>query len=205
MVSQIENHDAVVEAAIRESRQAVAKAKVRLTRVRSDGEQLQKKIIGLRAQQMQWTARARRIAGEDEEGALECLRRRKACLAQITQLEHAAGKHTQLEFRLTQDIGIAESKLSAMTQQRNLMRTRQSTAEALSTLSGMDDSLATDVASAFERWEVRVTESELETGATDVLTAVDALEHGFIEAEDRVALKAELQSLLAKEERCDDN
>ena len=83
MVSQIENHDAVVEAAIRESRQAAAKARVRLSRVRGDGEKLQKRIAELRASQTQWTERARSVAADDRDRALECMRCRNECLAQI--------------------------------------------------------------------------------------------------------------------------
>lgn len=201
MVSQIENHDAVVEVAIKESRQATAKAKVRLARVQRDGGVLRSKISQLRNDEKMWASRARDIAIKDEERALQCLRRRKACRQQLEQLVQALNQHEALEQRLAKDIGAAERKLAEMSQQRNLMRTRQSAAEALNSIGDMDETVALDVADAFERWEIKVTEAELEVGTTD---SVDVLEREFLETEDKQALQAELQQLLAQEETDND-
>jgi phage shock protein A len=202
MVSQIENHDAVVEVAIRESRQATAKAKVRLTRVRRDGEQLREKIAQLNKEEKLWTNRAREVAQQDEDKALECLRRRKLCQQQLAQLDKAILRHEELEQRLVQDIKAAEHKLAEMNQQRNLMRTRQSAAEALNSISGMDESVALDVADAFERWEVKVTEAELEVGAGGAMDdSYDLLERKFLDGEEKAGLQAELQQLLAEKEQ----
>lgn len=197
MVSEIENHDAVVEVAIKESRQATAKAKVRLARVQRDGDLLRNKIAQLRKDETLWTTRAREVAKQDQERALECVRRRKICQKQLEQYEQALQKHEALEQRLAQDIHAAERKLADMNQQRNLMRTRQSAAEALNSISGVDESVALDVADAFERWEVKVTESEMEVGTLD---SVDMLEREFMQAEDKHTLQAELEQLLAEKE-----
>jgi phage shock protein A len=201
MVSQIENHDAVVEVAIKESRQATAKAKVRLARVQRDGELLRNKINQLQNDEMLWTNRAREIAHKNEDKALECVRRRKLCQKQLEQYTQALKKHEALEQRLAQDIHAAERKLAEMNQQRNLMRTRQSAAQALNSISGVDETVALDVAEAFERWEVKVTESELEVGTVD---SMDLLEREFLEAEDKQTLQAELEQLLAEKEVSDD-
>jgi phage shock protein A len=201
MVGQIENHDAVVEVAIKESRQATAKAKVRLARVQRDGELLRSKINQLQNDETLWTNRAKEIAQKDEEKALECVRRRKLCQKQLEQYSQALKKHEALEQRLAQDIHAAERKLGEMNQQRNLMRTRQSAAQALNSISGVDESVALDVAEAFERWEIKVTESELEVGTVD---SMDLLEREFLENEDKHALQAELQQLLAEKEVSDD-
>lgn len=197
MVSQIENHDAVVEVAIKESRQATARAKVRLARVQRDGELLRNKITQLRKDETLWTNRAREIASKDEERALECVRRRKLCQQQLEQYGQALKKHEAMEQRLGQDIHAAERKLADMNQQRNLMRTRQSATEALNAISGMDESVALDVAEAFERWEIKVTESELEVGTVD---SMDLVEREFLDTEDKHALQAELRQLLAEKE-----
>jgi len=194
MVSQIENHDAVVDVAIKESRHATAKAKVRLARVRHDGEQLRRKITELRTAERQWTHRARDLAQEDESRAIDCLRRRKVCEQQLLQFEGALKQHDALEARLSQDIGSAEQKLGKMSQQQNLMRTRQSAAQALNAISNLDESVALDVTDAFERWEVKVTESELEVGTVD---SVDMLEREFMDVEEKDALHSELKALMA--------
>jgi phage shock protein A len=201
MVSQVENHDAVVEVAIKESRQATAKAKVRLARVQRDGELLRNKISQLQNDATLWTNRAREMAHKDEDKALECVRRRKLCQKQLEQYTQALKKHEALEQRLAQDINAAERKLAEMNQQRNLMRTRQSAAQALNSISGVDETVALDVAEAFERWEVKVTESELEVGTVD---SMDLLEQEFLKAEDKQTLQAELEQLLAEKAVSDD-
>ena len=43
-VSEIENHDAIIEAAIRDQQRALAKAKVRLNRLRAEGRKLEKRL-----------------------------------------------------------------------------------------------------------------------------------------------------------------
>ena len=175
MVSHIENHDAVVEVAIKESRQATARAKVRLARVQRDGELLRSKISQLQSDEALWTNRARDVAHKDQDRALECVRRRKLCQKQLEQYQQAFIKHEALEQKLAQDIHAAERKLTEMSQQRNLMRTRQSAAEALNSICGVDESVALDVAEAFERWEVKVTESELEVGSVDSVDLGDGV------------------------------
>jgi len=198
MVSQIENHDAVIEAAMGDARQAAARAKVRLARVRRDGAGLKHKIATLEQAEQQWTQRAKACAGEDEERALACLQRRRESQQQIATLRSALREHDALEERLDRDICTAEKRLAEMSQQRNLMRTRQSAAEALRSLSSLDADVALDVSDAFERWEVKVTEAELSVGTGELS---DPVEREFVAAEDKASLRAELQSLLSDEER----
>ena len=133
--------------------------------------------------------------------ALECLRRRKLCQQQLTQLEKALAQHEALEQKLSQDINAAERKLADMNQQRNLMRTRQSAAEALSSISGVDETVALDVADAFERWEVKVTEAEMGVSSGySIADSYDVLEREFLDAEGKAGLQAELKQLLAEKE-----
>ena len=162
-----------------------------------DGELLRSKISQLQSDEALWTNRARDVAHKDQDRALECVRRRKLCQKQLEQYQQAFIKHEALEQKLAQDIHAAERKLTEMSQQRNLMRTRQSAAEALNSICGVDESVALDVAEAFERWEVKVTESELEVGSVD---SVDLLEREFLQTEDKKALQAELEELLAEKE-----
>lgn len=199
-VGQIENHDAIIEAAIREARQATAKAKVRLTRLHGDGERLKMKIAKLREDEIKWTERARHSAKEDERAALECLRRRRECQRRTAQLEQSWENHQQLEARLLRDVRAAEERVANMTQKRHLMRTRQSAAEALNSISCVDHRIGSDISEAFERWEVQITEAEYGAGTAET---IDSLEHRFIDAEDNDALRTELDELLVQEEKPD--
>jgi phage shock protein A len=196
-VSQIENHDAVIDASIRDARRAAAQAKVRLARVRNDGQRLHAKLKALREAQTSWTDRARGCAENDEDTALECLCRRRDCQRQAADLESTLERHGELERRLAIEVQDLESRVSEISQQRNLMRTRQSAAEALRSINAVDSSKSIDIDDTFERWEIQITEAELATGQAD---PSDTLERQFLKAEDREALRAELRAITCEQE-----
>lgn len=191
-VGNIENHDAIVQAAAGDSRRSLAKARVRLGSVRRDGERLVQRISSLETAEADWTERARSHADE-EPVALECLRRRNLCRRELEQLNASLGQHKELELRLAKDIRLAEGRLQSLVQQRNLMRTRQSTAEALGSLAEADPCRRVDLEDTFERWEERVTEAEMSTG---LYSEVDPFDARFVAAEEQQALRAELNALI---------
>ncbi len=196
-VSQIENHDAVIDASIRDARRAAAQAKVRLARVRNDGQRLHAKLKALRETEASWIERARASAENDEDTALECLRRRRECQRQAAELESTLERHGELERRLATETQDLENRVSEISQQRNLMRTRQSTAEALRSINAIDSSATIDIDDTFERWEIQITDAELAAGQAD---ASDTLERQFLKVEDRNALRAELRAITGEQE-----
>ena len=129
-VSTMENHDALVEAAINEVRQAIGQARVRLNRVQSDSERLRARIVALRGTAEQWAARAVQ-AGVSEDTALECLRRRRDCGIQIAQSEDLLRQQQALSERLHENLSRMESRLRELQRQRDGLRTREAAAEVL--------------------------------------------------------------------------
>ena len=99
-VSRVENHDAVINAALRDTQQAAARSRVRLERVRKDGHNLRTRKGNLETAVTRWTERAKAVGTEDEAKALECLRRKKECEAQLCNLEVSIEKHDELEARI---------------------------------------------------------------------------------------------------------
>jgi len=194
VISQVENHDALVQSAIREVQEAAARAKVQLGRVRHDGQLMRRRIIELREQEELWQSRAKESA--EESKALECLKRRKRILTQMTALEEREREHATVERQLIADLGCVEERLRNLKEQRNLMRTRQSRAEALSAASGADSVALGEIDEIFERWETKVSEYEIR-GSCDVRTS-DALEEEFLTSEEESDLRAELASLRAR-------
>ena len=194
LISQVENHDALVSSAIREMQEAGTRAKVQLSRVKRDGEKLRKRLAELHLSEEQWKERALKCAPLDETRALECLRRQKRIQREIAGLEEQSREHTRIERQLNDDMKIVEDKLTKLTQQRNLMRTRQSRAEALRIVRDDDSSLLYDIDDIFERWESKVTLYECEGGCGH--EGGDALEEDFSSQEEEQELKKELQLLL---------
>ena len=82
-ISRIENHDSVIEVALEETRDAAARLKVQTARVRGETTRLRREIERQEQDEVRWTERAKRVAKEDEERALTCLKRRDECRAQI--------------------------------------------------------------------------------------------------------------------------
>jgi len=190
LVTELENHDAVVEAGIRDTRKAYARARVRHARMAQEGERMGHKLAALAGDAEAWRERA--IACADEERALECLRRSKLAAAQAQSLKQTLNRHRETEQRLKQEIRAVRERIEDLEHKRHLMRSRESTAEAASRIARMEDGSTLDLEETFERWEIKVTEAELDAGT---LAEDDPWQAGFVAAEERAGLEAELAAL----------
>lgn len=196
-VSKVENHDAIINSALRDTQQAAARSRVRLARVRKDGESLRTRRGELQLAVTRWTDRAKKIAAEDEAKALECLRRRKDCELQLRNLEDSIEKHDELESRISEQVKKIETRVGEVAQQRNMMRSRQSVAEAMRTINNIEGVSYGEIEDTFDRWEINLGESEILMGA---VTTSDPLDSAFLAEEDTAELRAELDELLQTDE-----
>ncbi len=196
-VSRIENHDAIINAALKDTRRAAARSRVRLERVRRDGNALKTRYRELETAAARWADRARSIAGDDETRALECLRRRRECLAQLENLKESIARHDELEQRIGEQVQSIEERIKEVTEQRNMMRSRQSVAEAMHAMNSVQGDSAIDIEDTFDRWEINLGETEILFGTTHTS---DPLDTAFLEEEDKAELRAELEELLEHDE-----
>lgn len=192
-VSRVENHDAIIEAALKDTRQAAARSRVRLERVRKDGSSLRTRQANLRQAVGRWTDRARNVAEHDEAKALECLRRRRDCEKQLESLADAIARHEELETRIAAQVEKIEARVGEVMQQRNMMRSRQSVADAMRTINSVEGISYGEIEDTFDRWEINLGETEILTGAA---VNADPLESAFLAEEDTTELRAELAALL---------
>lgn len=191
VIGQIENHEAVVEEMIRDVQRTSARARVQLRRVQRDGNELRHQLSASRAAELEWRDRARKLNDENKERALECLRRSKQAAKTATQLELRVQEHERAEKLLQGDVKTVESQLSALRGRRNIMRTRQSQAEAISICAPPDDTLHS-LENVFDRWDSRITEMESVIGRLDT---IDEFEETFVSEEEEAALLSELHEL----------
>lgn len=196
-VSKVENHDAIINSALRDTQQAAARSRVRLERVRKDGNSLKSRRKELQLAVSRWTDRAKSIAANDESKALECLRRRKDCEAQLHNLRDSIEKHDELEARISNQVKKIESRIGEVAQQRNMMRSRQSVAEAMNTINNIEGVSYGEIEDTFDRWEINLGESEILMGAGRM---TDPLDTAFLAEEDTAELRAELSVLLEIQE-----
>lgn len=191
IVAQVENHEALVSEALRDLQGATARAKVQLRRVHEDGARLRSRLAEAREATATWRERARR--SEDEKQAIECLRRSKHAARAAEQLTERLAEHERVQGQLARDVEGLESRLRTLKDKRNVMRTRQSRAEALGVVRGTDVQLSTELEDVFDRWETRVTEAEFAGGVS--VDGPDDFEEQFIDEEEAAALRAELEEL----------
>jgi len=196
-VSKVENHDAVINSALRDTQQAAARSRVRLERVRKDGQSLKMRQETLIVAVSRWGERAKSVAAKDEAKALECLRRRKDCETQLHSLRDSIEKHDELESRIAEQVKKIEARIGEVAQQRNMMRSRQSVAEAMRTINNIEGVSYGEVEDTFDRWEINLGETEIMMGAA---TTTDPLDTAFLTEEDTAELRAELTDLLKSEE-----
>jgi len=160
-LSSIENHESVVDAALQESRQAVARAKVRLARLEKDSTQQRNQVTELATQIELWNERARSVAENDRDKALACIQRRKLCEQELEVAKVQMQEHDKIIRRARDSISDSSNRVQTLQSQRNQMRTREAAAHAGKIVHKLDGKVGDDVEAAIERWEVSVGQSEL--------------------------------------------
>ena len=194
-ITRVENHDAIIQAAIKRTQSNAATARVRMARVKKDGDALRNKRESLNQAVEDWTRRAREVAEDDKTTALECVRRLRLVKAQLAQVTQSLGQHSELEKQVERTLHDLHDRLAEMNQQRNMLRSRESVADALRVINELDGVGNHDIEDTFERWEVMITEVEFDG---TLPAQVDDLEKRFIHEEDRAELEADLQLLLSQ-------
>lgn len=192
MVSKVENQEALADSAIADIQRATARAKAQLARVRQDGVRIRHLLAEAQEAAQRWRVRACDCGTANEGKALECLRRGRQATARAVELTDRLATHEGTEEKLVADIRGAESRLGQLKEKRNLMRTRQSRAEALGQVGRLTAADRGGIDDIFERWETRITEAELQTACE---RDTDALEGEFITDEEEADLRAELVEL----------
>lgn len=191
-VSQLENHEAVVHAALKDTRAMAAKAKVRLARVKQDGDKLNSKLTKLQRMETVWAERAVSVPASDEKKALECVKRRNYCLAEIETTTKAITEHKKQEQNLRETVSSIEARIGEIENAKNLLRTRQTTAEAQRAVVKLESSSSLAVDDVLERWEMSILQTEYDGS---INSQIDDLDMEFEELETAEELKAQLEVL----------
>lgn len=196
VVGDLENHEAVVQAALSEMRKKVAEARVRLNHVQREAQRLGDAVEEHELNAARWRQRALETADVEERKALECVRRARHCDQQAARARDAQGQYEQSADKLARDIDPSEQRLEAIKQKLALMRARQSAGSALSATGEVQSDAVRFLDDTLERWEVRISELEMTADRSD---DTDALEREFVDREQEQALREELAALRERE------
>lgn len=192
-VGQLENHDAIVDASIKQTRQAVAKTQARLATLRQQQNAYESQLQLSIEQIKVWENRAQSLATDNESKALQCLTRRNQNEAESNRLRQSIQQQDGLINGVSANLSTLKTKLDEMTQRHNLMRSRQAVADVSKVASKSNNSEQLD--ETFERWESVVLETEL---AVSDACCSDPLEAQFAQQEDKAKLLDQLSALKDK-------
>ena len=193
VVTRVENHDAIIDASLKECRQAAARAKVQLKRVQKDTAQLTDKQQRTRKDIELWQQRAIEAATKDEAKALQCLKRKQQLESVIDQLAASRAQQQDAERSISENLKQIEHRITQVSQQRNAFKSRQAASEATKVLAQFDSDRTPCIEDTFERWESKLMEAELSTNCD---TNFDPLESEFLQQEETASLKLELENLM---------
>jgi phage shock protein A len=197
-VGEIENHDAVIHAALTDMHKKIAEARVRLTQIQREAERQSREAGEQQKAAERWRKRAVETATHDENKALECLRRANRCEQMAARAQTVLTQFEQTGEQLAQDIEASEQRLRELKQKQTLMRARQSSGIAMSATHEMEGVVLSQLDDSFDRWEISLGQIEL---SVDYPGPVDRLEREFSSCEQESALRDELTRLIAKDEK----
>lgn len=192
-VCQLENHDAIVNATIKQTRQSVARTKARINTLRQQQSVYESQLVDAHEQMQLWEKRAAELAANDQQKALECLARRNTSEQETKRLEKSIAQQQQLVIQVSENLKALQNKLEEIQHKHNLLRSRQTVADVNKAVASASADQNLD--DTFERWESMVLEHEL--ASSDSL-AVDPLEQELGKQEQDAALLAQLQALAGK-------
>ncbi len=193
-LTALENHDAVTKAAIDEIKVAKAQAIVRVKKLREDSKKLEQQIELNRTNIDLWQQRALNSATTNHDQALECLKRKRQCQKLVDRLTEQYQEHSRITKQIETDIQTIELKVQDLEQKRNLMRTRESRASALSGAAEYTNSLAADLDQIFDAWEEKLIIHEMHMPSSTA--TLDTLEDQFSSQEELNSLELELSNLI---------
>lgn len=201
VADEFENHEALAGVAIEELQEIAAKTRLHLHRVSKMSEQYQQQLIEQQEQASLWSERAIKISKEDEQKALQCVKRLRQVRRQIKSLEKQCEESTAQEEKIRADIELIQDQLLSLSNKKEMLAARQNRATIQGTLSDQHDGSLKDVQSVFQRWEGSVVSSEFSAPDQDI--DVDSFAKPFEQEEDELALKAMLDEL-TKPSHCSD-
>ncbi len=161
VVNQLENHEAVVDTAIREAREAAAGASIKLNRIRRDGDRMQSRILEANEAAATWASRAVQVHASDSSKALECVRRRNLALNEVRHFEAELKAHREIEQQLQRDLLAMESRIAELGRRRNAFTAREFRAKALGAAEACAAATeAVTIEDVFDRWEMKLARTE---------------------------------------------
>lgn len=192
VADEFENHEALASAAIQDLQALAGKTRLHLHRVGKMSEHYQKQLQEQQEQARLWSERAVKVRQEDEQKALQCVKRLRQTQRQITLLEQQYQESSAQEAKIRNDLNAIQEQLQILKNKKEILAARQNRASIQEALQDMGGAPLQEVQSIFDRWEGSVISTEYEI-PNHIET--DSFASAFEQEEEEQALKMMLDEL----------
>ncbi|MCB0319669.1 MAG: PspA/IM30 family protein [Bdellovibrionales bacterium] len=192
LLSQVENHEALVEGAIREMQAASAKARIQLGKVQRDRKAMEERLQEAEKGISLWAERAKKLAETERERAIECLKRKRISEREVEVTRTQLKGHEDLEHQMREDLKKIDLRIQELRQKKHAYLARQFRNQANSACHSDNIGLVAEIDEIFDRWELRIADNEVSPDP------VDTFEQEFESAELRAEFEQELSVLMQK-------
>ncbi len=196
VADEFENHEALAGVAIEDLQEIASKTRLHLHRVSKMSEQYQQQLSDQQEQEKLWSERAIKTRQEDEQKALQCVKRLRQVQQQIKSLEQQCQESTAQEEKIRADIELIQDQLQSLKNQKEILAARQNRASIQDSLGDNQNNSLQEVQGVFQRWEGSVVSSEF--SVPDQSVDNDTFAQPFEQEEDELALKIMLDQLTAQ-------
>ncbi len=203
-VTQMQDHEAVVAAAISDTRKATARARFKLEKLKAENQRLRDRIQSLKDESETWGTRAVSLHETNPQDALQCIAHRNRCTEQIELLSTRLEQQQQLEQQSVKTVQRLADKTDALNSKRAQLSSRAATAEATRVISRLEGDEGMEIDDTLDRWEQSVYETEAVCGValeSSSLSPTDDLTERLVSEEKQQNLQDELNALVAQQQQ----
>ena len=197
VADDFENHEALAGAAILDLQEIARKTRLHLHRIGKMSEHYQKELQENKEQARLWSDRAVKVRQEDEQKALQCVRRLRQTQQRIISLEQQYQESTAQEAKIRADLSAILEQLQALKNKKEILAARQNRASIQEQLMDQRGNPLQEVQNIFDRWEGSVVSAEFDAPDHE---EVDSFASTFEQEEDELALKMMLDELTEQDQ-----
>ncbi|MEE9425639.1 MAG: hypothetical protein V3V18_11795 [Methylococcales bacterium] len=198
VAEDFEDHQALINAAIVELDEVGATTQIQLNRTRNELTNYEKQIKEIETESTLWADRARKLHTEDENKALDCVKRIKVLQNQSQRLAEQIDHSIEVERHLIKNLSAINDKRSELKIRKDNLNSRQNRTVADQLMVHSENGVVTQADKILDRWENRVVSKEYRTQQTqhaEHLDTVDSLQDQFEQEEEMESLKNMLDQL----------
>jgi phage shock protein A len=191
VADEFENHEALAGVAIQDLQTIASKTRLHMHRISKMTEQYQKQLDEQKEQEALWASRAIKAKKQDEQKALQCVKRLVQTKKQIVLLERQQRESAEQENKIRDDLNALQEQLQILKNKKEMLAVRQNRSHLQDALQDSQTDPLNNVQQVFDRWEGRVVSAEYDAPAK----TADTLLNSFEQEEETEALQKMLDEL----------